>query len=70
MLKLQASFPNFFTSQQLLSALFDMCFRLSELKSLPHSVTMYADDTSISYSSSSLVDIEQTLDSELNDLKL
>ena len=33
-------------------------------------VTMYADDTSISYSSSSLVDIEQTLDSELNDLKL
>ena len=33
-------------------------------------VTMYADDTSISYSSSSLVDIEQTLNSELNDLKL
>ena len=31
---------------------------------------MYADDTSISYSSSSLVDIEQTLNSELNDLKL
>ena len=31
---------------------------------------MYADDTSISYSSSSLVDIEQTLSSELNDLKL
>ena len=33
-------------------------------------VTMYADDTSISYSSSSLVDIDQTLNSELNDLKL
>ena len=33
-------------------------------------VTMYADDTSISYSSSSLVDIEQILNSELNDLKL
>ena len=33
-------------------------------------VMMYADDTSISYSSSSLVDIEQTLNSELNDLKL
>ena len=33
-------------------------------------VTMYADDKSISYSSSSLVDIEQTLNSELNDLKL
>ena len=33
-------------------------------------VTMYADDTSISYSSSSLVDIDQTLKSELNDLKL
>ena len=31
---------------------------------------MYADDKSISYSSSSLVDIEQTLNSELNDLKL
>ena len=31
---------------------------------------MYADDTSISYSSSSLVDIDQTLNSELNDLKL
>ena len=33
-------------------------------------VTLYADDTSISYSSSSLVDIKQTLNSELNDLKL
>ena len=33
-------------------------------------VTMYADETSISYSSSSLVDIEETLNSELNDLKL
>ena len=33
-------------------------------------VTMYADDTSISYSPSSLVDIEQTLNRELNDLKL
>ena len=31
---------------------------------------MYADDTSICYSSSSLVDIDQTLNSELNDLKL
>ena len=31
---------------------------------------MYADDTSISYSFSSLVDIDQTLYSELNDLKL
>ena len=31
---------------------------------------MYADDTSISYSSSSLVDIDQTLNSELNDGKL
>ena len=31
---------------------------------------MYADDTSISYPSSSLVDIDQTLNSELNDLKL
>ena len=31
---------------------------------------MFADDTSISYSSSSLVDIDQTLNSELNDLKL
>ena len=31
---------------------------------------MYADDTSISYSSSSLVEMEQTLNSELNDLKL
>ena len=31
---------------------------------------MYADDTSISYSSSSLVDINQTLNSELKDLKL
>ena len=30
---------------------------------------MYADDTSISYSSSSLADINQTLNSELNDLK-
>ena len=28
-------------------------------------VTMYADDTSISYSSSSLADINQTLNSEL-----
>ena len=36
----------------------------------PPGVTMYADDTSISYSSSSLVDIDQTLNSELNDLKL
>ena len=33
-------------------------------------VTMYADDTSISYSSSSLVDIDQTLNSILHDLKL
>ena len=33
-------------------------------------VTVYADDTSISYSSSSLVDIDQTLNGELNDLKL
>ena len=33
-------------------------------------VTMYADDTSISYSSSSLMDIDQTLNSELNDLNL
>ena len=33
-------------------------------------VTMYADDTSISYFSSSLVDIEQTLNCELKDLKL
>ena len=32
-------------------------------------VTMYADDTSISYSSSSLADINQTLNSELNELK-
>ena len=31
---------------------------------------MCADNASISYSSSSLVDIEQTLNSELNDLKL
>ena len=30
---------------------------------------MYADDTSISYSSSSLADINQTLNSELNELK-
>ena len=30
---------------------------------------MYADNTSISYSSSSLADISQTLNSELNDLK-
>ena len=30
---------------------------------------MHADDTSISHSSSSLVDISQTLNSELNDLK-
>ena len=30
---------------------------------------MYADVISISYSSSSLVDINQTLNSELNDLK-
>ena len=30
---------------------------------------MYADDTTISYSSSSLADINQTLNSELNDLK-
>ena len=30
---------------------------------------MYADDTSVSYSSSSLIDIYQTLNSELNDLK-
>ena len=33
-------------------------------------VTMYADDTRISYSSSSLIDTEQTLNRELNDLKL
>ena len=33
-------------------------------------VTMYADNTSISYSSSSLMDIDQTLNSELNDLNL
>ena len=32
-------------------------------------VTKYADDTSISYSSSSLADINQTLNSELNELK-
>ena len=31
---------------------------------------MYADDTSISYSSSSLANIDQTLNSELNDMKL
>ena len=31
-------------------------------------VTMYADGTSISYSSSSLVDIDQTLNSELNEI--
>ena len=33
-------------------------------------VTMHADDASISYSSSSLADIDQSLNSELNDLKL
>ena len=43
----------------------DLPFALKNSK-----VTMYADDTSISHSSSSLVDIEQTLNSELNDLKL
>ena len=32
-------------------------------------MTIYADDTSISYSSSSLADINQTLNSELNELK-
>ena len=32
-------------------------------------MTLYADETSISYSSSSLADINQTLNSELNNLK-
>ena len=41
------------------------------INDLPFSLKMmYADDTSISYSSTSLGDIEQTLSSELNDLKL
>ena len=44
------------------------------INDLPFSLTkgkmmMYADDTSIYYSSSSLVDINQTLNSKLNDLK-
>ena len=55
-------------------------FFLIYIKDLPLApkkgkVMMYAEDTSISvggisYSSSTLVDIEQTLNSELNDLKL
>ena len=42
----------------------DLPFSLKKAK-----VTMYADDTSISFSSSSLEDIDQTLNSELSHLK-
>ena len=42
----------------------DLPFSLKKAK-----VTMYADDTSISYSSSSLEDVNQTLNSELSHLK-
>ena len=42
----------------------DLPFPLKEAK-----VTMYADDTSISYSSSSLEDVNRTLNSELSLLK-
>ena len=40
----------------------DLPFAIKKAK-----VTMYVDDTSISHSSSSLVDIDQTLNSELDD---
>ena len=42
----------------------DLLFSLKKAK-----VTMYADDTSISYSSSSLEDVNQTLNSELSHLR-
>ena len=42
----------------------DLPFSLKKAK-----VTMYADDTNISYSSSSLEDVNQALNSELSHLK-